>query len=1097
MNKGSFLLFLLFSFSLAIPAENEFTLIKSYENTKFQLRNELKEAYFKFQNSFTDGDIGISFALGNGFTVEVYVYTSYDKIKVDETGYINSDWKFKLNNIKEFTINNSEIQITGNYYIVIKDTKNYYYQDYIKIFNEKDEINLQPNSPYQITQFYSTREFSFVFEGTEKEIIDINLINKDPSNTHSVKLYKYGSAEPMQEYTDSNIVFGINRDQTTAGKYLLKVTSTLEGNSSLEEIKNILMYKTVNYLNTLQPEKITSLSVINQQTFNFYANINDYKENEENIITYYLDYEMTGNIYCKVAIAEETDQAISAVFPKGIEENECIIEKAGDSDTYKHMYFRKTKSAEGNKKVFIMVVADLKEPAKFIQPKKFNIGISRKVNYIQLSQIKDFYSDSEDLVNYIPRLYKIELPTTSTLDKSYIIFSESRRIMTIYKGNMITGDKINENKFDVRTYVFNKDNIDANTKYITVQFFGSIQKGALYIQSTPNKVYYFQGARPNKSFTFDMKNCNSPVHFVGFYDAEVTSIMFYEEQFGKFEVYHKTDILSLPKSIVPTKSDTLVSQTDQYLILDNEMDLLTVSCVSPGRIDVHFMGVNSPTEFKYDMKYDFILTQGNDFPVKLPEISETVKKIYIEVSSPLKREIKYSLGGEEFTLMDPDYSKKHEYTQNQDSLSFTPTVDAIARVIVSKSNDLFTKITGSTQSAITSPNVFIQLLDPNKTDYINMEVKLTGIKNDFYYSLSHFNSDDRTYVIPPQNTDIDGTLVKASTLVDNTYTFSINNPQDKHNANQNYFLVVSFVETLFNEISPYNIVIDYIDKKETYQIIDVMNYQYLPTSSDTKNKLELTKNNHPDVVFTAVRCLAKDTEFSVTYFDTVFEKVELKDKYTVGVFSNRYIQTQIMGDSPKEGDKYFGIGFSYYFKAKDDESLNATEITQFNNNEKLNIEYTEATKTLTWNSFPKAKKYYLYILKSTDESKEYITNDCYLTSKGKKTNEGEDYQVIELDTNTYNFVKEGIFEINVVADFKEPLEFRVAYNGIHVEQKSEPVTPDTPQNLLWLWIVLSVIVGLILIGFIFYYCRKRNRTTILPIENSPLVGASGEREINY
>ena len=127
MNKGYFLLFLLFSFSLAIPAENEFTLIKSYENTKFQLKNELKEAYFKFQNSFTDGDIGISFALGNGFTVEVYVYTSYDKIKVDETGYINSDWKFKLNNIKEFTINNSEIQITGNYYIVIKDTKNYYY----------------------------------------------------------------------------------------------------------------------------------------------------------------------------------------------------------------------------------------------------------------------------------------------------------------------------------------------------------------------------------------------------------------------------------------------------------------------------------------------------------------------------------------------------------------------------------------------------------------------------------------------------------------------------------------------------------------------------------------------------------------------------------------------------------------------------------------------------------------------------------------------------------------------------------------------------------------------------------------------------------
>lgn len=1097
MNKGSFILFFLFSFALTIPAENEFTLLKSYENTKFQLNNEVKEAYFKFHNSYEEGDIGISFALGNGFTVDVYVYASYDKIKLNETGYIDYDWKFTLNNIKEFTIDNNSTKLEiGDYYIVIKDIKNYYYHDYIKIFNEKDKIYLQHNSPYQITKFYSTREFSFVFEGTKNEIIEINLVNKDSSNTHKVQLYKYGTTELIEESTDSNIVFVVNKEKTTEGKYLLKVRSTLDINSSVDEIKNILIYKTTNYLNTLQPEIITSLSVINKQTFRFYANINDYNNNEENIITYYLDYQMTGDIYCKVAIAEEYDQAISNAFPKSKDENECIIEKAGDSDTYKHMYFKKNKSAEGSKKVFIMVVAELNESPKFLQPKKFNIGISRRIKLIEKDQIKDFYSVSEALVNYIPRLYKIELETP--IDKSYIIFSETRRIMTVYKGNLLNDDgKVNENKTNVRTYVFDKDTIDANNKIITIQLFGSKQNGTLYVQATSNKVYYFIGTRPTKSFTFDMKNCNSPVHFVGYYNSEVSSAMFYEEQFGKFEVYHKTDILSLPKSIVPTKDDTIVNEED-YLSLDTELDLLTVKCISPGRIDVHFIGVNSPTEFEYDKIYNFVLSKGNDFPVKLPTISETIQNLYIEVSSPHKKDIKYNIGVNEFTLNYTNPSQRYQFNENQESISFSPVVNAIARVIISKSNNLFTKITETTKNPIKLPNVFIQLLDDQQTDYINMEVKLTGIKNDFYYSLSHLNSDDPTYVIPPQNTNIDDTLVKASTLSDNTYTFSLNNPKDKYKVNQNYFLVISFVETFLNEINPYNIDIEYIDKIENYEVIQEKEYQYyLPTSSEKKNKLQLSTSDKPDVVFAAVKCLPNDTEFTVSYFDSVFEKIELKDKYTAGILPNHYVKTQITGGS-SDGDKYYGIGFSYYYKQKN-ESFNVTEITQFNNNNKLNVKYNISDNKIFWDSFPKVVKYYLYIFNignSNDERKEeikkYINNQCYLTSQQNKTN--DDFEIVELDTHQYYPKKNGKFEVNVIATFNDPLQFMVTYYGTEFERS---VPAPVEKQLLWLWIVLSVIVGLIIIGFILYYCRKRNRTTVLPIEDSPLVGTTGEREINY
>ena len=95
-----------------------------------------------------------------------------------------------------------------------------------------------------------------------------------------------------------------------------------------------------------------------------------------------------------------------------------------------------------------------------------------------------------------------------------------------------------------------------------------------------------------------MVNCKSGAYIVGNYETVTTSIMFQETFYGDFQVYYKKAIdvaLKSEDSVLPTVNDAKI---DNILTLDTELDLIYVTCTSPGRMDLHIINSTSPNEFK-------------------------------------------------------------------------------------------------------------------------------------------------------------------------------------------------------------------------------------------------------------------------------------------------------------------------------------------------------------------------------------------------------------------------------------------------------------------------------------------------------------------
>ena len=170
-----FISFLITMLSLEVPSKESFnTSLVSYNPTPFKLEGDSKAAYFTFDNKESEKDIAIYFAKGNGFTVEVLFFENYDDIKVEENEYTGYKYNFKINNEKQFVFPGKDV-IKTQYYIIVRDRNDYFYSDYITIFNENDIATLNSNSPFQIKKFYSGKKYTFEFDGKEGEKISLNV----------------------------------------------------------------------------------------------------------------------------------------------------------------------------------------------------------------------------------------------------------------------------------------------------------------------------------------------------------------------------------------------------------------------------------------------------------------------------------------------------------------------------------------------------------------------------------------------------------------------------------------------------------------------------------------------------------------------------------------------------------------------------------------------------------------------------------------------------------------------------------------------------------------------------------------------------------
>ena len=1069
--------FLISILSLDVPPESSFnTTLLSHIPTQFKLEGNSKAAYFTFDNTKSQtGDIALYFAKGNGFTVEVLLFSKYTDIAVSGAEYTGYKKKFVLDNEKEFLFE-KESTASTKYYIIIRDRNNYFYSDYITIFNENDVANLESNSPFQIRKFYSGKKYVFEFNGSAGETINVNVVNSDEKFKHSVKVT---SSDGTSEIDTTESSFSTSFPCNSDTKYTMEFISTYAVGGE-EEKKNIIIYRTKGKVAYLKENEINSVSLINNKKLIYAKDINDYSDNEESVITYFIDHTMTENvtIKCDVKAVENSEDAIINSLPTSFN---CLHESAGDSDTYSHIYFKKPagKPTNETQRYFVIIVAEVDTKNQFILPKNFNIALSNRTQIIDINTLN--IGDNRlnlTLENYVPYFYKLIIPTT--YDANYLIFNEAFRITHFIKGDILSGvdgKSINTERRNRRLFAFNQDSLTGYTSLI-IKVYGSVQHSYLHIVKVAQPITLLSDfadlTRPSNKFSFDMVNCKSGAYIVGNYETVTTSIMFQETFYGDFQVYYKKAIdtaLKLEDSVLPTVKDTKI---DNILTLDTDLDLIYVTCTSPGRMDLHIIDSSSPNEFKDNSRTDLYLTEGNDVEISLPN-SVIGKTVYIEAMSPFAVDrlfVTYNNNEHALTKDTPFTKFDITPTSTAEKVLVGTTKNTILRIRLS--TNTFSEIKADA-SDINYQYAFIKL-DIN-SEHTELDVHIQGISNSFYYEIAHLTTAEQHYISLPQYSGAKDNYVDATKLINATKTFSFVNPNGKYQAQKDYYLIIQLVNSNINDIGKYSVKYEFKNKipTETYDKIEPLS----PTSLPPKKTLELSKDTQEDIVYVATKCGKTPKLININYYYDNLAQIELTTTYSAGILKNSYLPTQVTPVYAEETEANSGIFFSFMTKPAKD-AFYPEGITQYNTDMDLTIGYDNTT--FSWKKINQAEEYYIYVLNKT--SRNELNNLCYIKSLTPTATVKE---------NSYNYTTPGEYSVNIIAKVKNKAEFFVLYKGIEEIAIEDRINPS---NYTWLWITLSIIVALLFIASIFICLKKRRLAHVeLPSGDQPLMGSGSDQII--
>ena len=160
----SLFIVILISLTSCAPVTNEeFIELESLVETEFNISKD-KQAYFKYKLGDIKGPIGIHFLLANLYTVEVSVLKKIDGEA--KTYYLAKE------EYKEIDTTDFEDYV----YIIIKEKYEYFYKDYIIIYDPNKTIKLKSGEPLLIPKFFSNNKYEMTFNSQENSVLIYNTL---------------------------------------------------------------------------------------------------------------------------------------------------------------------------------------------------------------------------------------------------------------------------------------------------------------------------------------------------------------------------------------------------------------------------------------------------------------------------------------------------------------------------------------------------------------------------------------------------------------------------------------------------------------------------------------------------------------------------------------------------------------------------------------------------------------------------------------------------------------------------------------------------------------------------------------------------------
>ena len=650
--------------------ENEIKEVLPYENYHLKLNKEnpIIALKFRLNNSNNDNaDLIIHFQSATGFTVKGLILTNLDEVNSilsNSTNFSN-----KTNSIrfvvqrKDFIVKIKDLNLTKEnefLYIIFKD-RHYFYEDYVSIYRENDEVKLQENQPYLLSRFFSLnyRICSFTVKEKNKYSFEINNFDKS-----LVTIYTNKSEYKEIFSSDDNLIGNII-NLLPNKTYYIKITNMRKEKKPYYKSKFLILITKFDGFKPLQLQegKLHFEKFITFNKYFYYFDITNYKINEENYITYRYD-SLNKNINneIKAVIVTSNDSNITdfkQLIPvKDSNSIFTLIESHKFKDNVYHLKFKKT--IQKPKEKTLLLISIKFEPKDkedtFIYPDDFEIGVGKRMDLKYLEEQNFKYNDqwitNTDNDNSMPHFYKYLLNDTK---ESNIYDSDNDKIEKSIIIQSFNGTKVKIQKSENSTLV--KEKLNDNTVLLKMKkdnfLILKVEKDKK-VNQTDNilsfKIFYTNHTIHNFIKPENLKLLNEKSPLLNDHCANDSYIII-NNKIKHFIPTFNIDLLLRKYYLTSVDNDEVISNTEQFLIekykenLSDDINLEKLNCKSIviyNQVPIQVNSINNLlNDYSFTIKKDLLLSYDK-FLLNLKQMDgNKQKEHYFEFNnSNLNNEIK-------------------------------------------------------------------------------------------------------------------------------------------------------------------------------------------------------------------------------------------------------------------------------------------------------------------------------------------------------------------------------------------------------------------------------------------------------------------------
>ena len=647
-----------------------------------------KEYCFKYKLSTNPNKISLTFMKGYATFGEVFIYDSLNKIIKDESGYIQYSLKYniKQEKFKEFNINSDYI------FIIIKVAKNYFFLDYVILYESEKNISLKEGEPLVINNFMSDNKYIFSFKSSK----DVSIVySSKGKGQKSINIYINDILD--KAITVENEII-LNYQKTTNNDEYKIIINNHNFDDNSDQKFSIIYYENQEKFRKIKKNENIQINyiIMNQkiQYFYFYLNISNY--NNTGSINFKLDYLNKNdktkyiNISSKINLTNidiDDNSNDEALFNHDFNNELDYYYDVGSDENLK-IYFNPDfiNNSNNYKYKFILVKVKINNiNLNSDSGKSFNISLGNEVENIEINDndninYKNLEIKTESYIpSYIKLLFNFNLHNYK--GNKYLVNIPYKDYILLVKGDLLTKEgKLNND------YIYDYTDLLLIEEYseIIVKINGYQANTVINIErlDSNNNIIFINSKEKNFLFkhTYNEKECKPNIvnHIIYKYDiykysdglnniSKYWTSDEYDKNDTTFTLFYKNKISVENKSLFPSYNYQI--KKDSLFISNTETDIFSIKCTLAGKT----LYIR-PVKKKFGYKTNEIYLNSKDY-IKLYSQTEIIQLNYPIDNAPNHIYFSLLLIKGEFINLIPDTLELFEQKNLKNSNLFLLEID--------------------------------------------------------------------------------------------------------------------------------------------------------------------------------------------------------------------------------------------------------------------------------------------------------------------------------------------------------------------------------------------------------------------------------------